>query len=146
MRRLPLTRPLVVTFTGMILSSMDGGHIGNCIRIFDISKEHCAPDIGIINAMLKVYGRSDMFFEAKELFEDTKRSNGHNISVGRDGPFVNPDAYTYGEMLRVSASSHQWEYFDYVYKEMVFSGYQLDQKKHSFLLVEASRAGKVRAF
>ncbi|KAD4888248.1 hypothetical protein E3N88_20321 [Mikania micrantha] len=142
MKRLPLTRPLVVTFTGMILSSMDGGHIGNCIRIFDISKEHCAPDIGIINAMLKVYGRSDMFFEAKELFEDTKRSNGHNISVGRDGPFVSPDAYTFGEMLRVSASSHQWEYFDYVYKEMVFSGYQLDQNKHSFLLVEASRAGK----
>ncbi|KAK1433147.1 hypothetical protein QVD17_10053 [Tagetes erecta] len=142
MKRLHLTRPLVVTFTGMILSSMDGGHIGNCIRIFDISKEHCAPDIGIINAMLKVYGRSDMFFEAKELFEDTKRSNGHNISVGRDGPFVNPDAYTYGEMLRVSASSHQWEYFDYVYKEMVFSGYQLDKNKHSFLLVEASRAGK----
>ncbi|KAI7743117.1 hypothetical protein M8C21_020096 [Ambrosia artemisiifolia] len=142
MKRLPLTRPLVVTFTGMILSSMDGGHIGNCVRIFDISKEHCAPDIGIINAMLKVYGRSDMFFEAKELFEDTKRSNGHNVSVGRDGPFVNPDAYTYGEMLRVSASSHQWEYFDYVYKEMVFSGYQLDQNKHSFLLVEASRAGK----
>ncbi|KAL9992569.1 putative pentatricopeptide repeat-containing protein DG1 [Helianthus debilis subsp. tardiflorus] len=142
MKRLPLTRPLVVTFTGMILSSMDGGHVGNCIRIFDISKEHCAPDIGIINAMLKVYGRSDMFFEAKELFEDTKRSNGHNVSVGRDGPFVSPDAYTYGEMLRVSASSHQWEYFDYVYKEMVFSGYQLDQNKHSFLLVEASRAGK----
>ncbi|XP_076950938.1 pentatricopeptide repeat-containing protein At5g67570, chloroplastic-like [Bidens hawaiensis] len=133
---------LVVTFTGMILSSMDGGHIGNCIRIFDISKEHCAPDIGIINAMLKVYGRSDMFFEAKELFEDTKQSNGHNVNMGRDGPFVNPDAYTYGEMLRVSASSHQWEYFDYVYKEMVFSGYQLDQNKHSFLLVEASRAGK----
>ncbi|KAI3726362.1 hypothetical protein L1987_66159 [Smallanthus sonchifolius] len=142
MKRLPLTRPLVVTFTGMILSSMDGGHIGNCIRIFDISKEHCDPDIGIINAMLKVYGRSDMFFEAKELFEDTKRSNDHNISVGHDGPFVSPDAYTYGEMLRVSASSHQWEYFDYVYKEMVFSGYQLDQNKHSFLLVEASRAGK----
>ncbi|XP_076956828.1 pentatricopeptide repeat-containing protein At5g67570, chloroplastic-like [Bidens hawaiensis] len=142
MKRLPLTRPLVVTFTGMILSSMDGGHIGNCIRIFDISKEHCAPDIGIINAMLKVYGRSDMFFEAKELFEDTKRYNGHNVNVGRDGPFVNPDAYTYGEMLRVSASSHQWEYFDYVYKEMVFSGYQLDQNKHSFLLIEASRAGK----
>ncbi|GJR88934.1 pentatricopeptide repeat-containing protein [Tanacetum coccineum] len=142
MKRLPLTRPLVVTFTGMILSSMDGGHIGNCIRIFDISKEYCSPDIGIINAMLKVYGRNDMFFEAKELFEDTKKSNGHNVSLGRDGPFVSPDAYTYGEMLRVSASAHQWEYFDYIYKEMVYSGYQLDQNKHSFLLVEASRAGK----
>ncbi|XP_071733811.1 pentatricopeptide repeat-containing protein At5g67570, chloroplastic [Rutidosis leptorrhynchoides] len=142
MKRVALTRPLVVTFTGMILSSMDGGHIGNCIRIFEISKDHCTPDIGIINAMLKVYGRNDMFFEAKELFEDTKRCNGHNISLGRDGPFVSPDAYTYGEMLRVSASAHQWEYFDFVYKEMVFSGYQLDPKKHAFLLVEASRAGK----
>ncbi|XP_024961519.1 pentatricopeptide repeat-containing protein At5g67570, chloroplastic isoform X3 [Cynara cardunculus var. scolymus] len=106
MKRLHLTRPLVVTFTGLIVSSLDGGHI------------------------------------AKELFEDTKRCNGHNISLGRDGPFVSPDAYTYGEMLRVSASAHQWEYFDYVYKEMIFSGYQLDQKKHAFLLVEASRAGK----
>lgn len=46
-------------------------------------------------------------------------------------------------MLEASASALQWEYFEYVYKEMVLSVYQLDQNKLAYLLVEASRAGKV---
>ncbi|KAI8028814.1 Pentatricopeptide repeat-containing protein [Camellia lanceoleosa] len=45
-------------------------------------------------------------------------------------------------MLETSASALQWEYFEYVFREMALSGYQLDHSKHTFLLVEASRAGK----
>nr|XP_016461513.1 PREDICTED: pentatricopeptide repeat-containing protein At5g67570, chloroplastic-like [Nicotiana tabacum] len=138
------TRPLVVTFTGMILSSMDGGHIDGCICIFEHSKKHSEPDIGIINAMLKVYGKNDMFYKAKELFEWAKTEDpGPQLYQGNFSSSRSPDAYTYTSMLEASACSLQWEYFEYVYKEMALSGYQLDQSRHAYLLVEASKAGKV---
>ncbi|CAK9172305.1 unnamed protein product [Ilex paraguariensis] len=144
LKRLPRTKPLEVTFTGMILSSMDGGHIDDCVSIFEHSKDHCAPDIGIVNAMLKVYAQNDMFSKAKDLFEETKTANpGFNMCRNDNtSSSVSPDAYTYSSMLKASARALQWEYFEYVYKEMALSGYQLNPKKHAVLLVEASRAGK----
>ncbi|KAM7507202.1 hypothetical protein LguiA_017655 [Lonicera macranthoides] len=146
LKKLRRAKPLEVAFTGMILTCMDGGYIDDCESIFESSKKHCVPDIGIINAMLKVYGRNDLFLKAKTLFEDTKRANVDSTirqnNNGDNGSSVNPDAYTYSAMLEASASALQWEYFEYVYKEMVLSGYQLDQNKHAYLLVEASRAGK----
>lgn len=146
LRKLRQTRPLVVTFTGMILSSMNGGHVSDCVSIFEHCRTLVAPDIGIINAMLKVYGQNDMFLKAKELFEETKKhdsvseinENGHRSSP-------KPDAYTFSSMLEASASALQWEYFEYVYKEMILSGYQLFRSKHDKLLVQASRAGKVKS-
>lgn len=130
LKRIPRRKPLEVTFTGMILSSLDGGHPRDCISIFDYMKGHCIPNIGTINAMLKVYGCNDMFAEAKELFESIR------------GSPLEPDAYSYTSMLEVSASARQWEYFEYVYREMVLSGFQLDRKKHKRLLIDGSRAGK----
>lgn len=145
MKKLPNSKPLEVTFTGMIVSSMDGGHLDDCISIFEHMKDHCSPNIGTINTMLKIYGRNDMFTKAKGLFEEIKK-----VSPDSSHPFVDgenahliPDDYTYSSMLKASASAHQWEYFDYLYKEMTLSGYQLDQSKHASLLQEASRAGKV---
>lgn len=144
-KRLSHSRPLEVTFTGMIASSMDGGHIDDCIHIFEYMKDHCDPNIGTINTMLKVYGRNDMFSRAKELFEDVKVAKSDLFGPQEDGSgsSVIPDVYTYSEMLEASASAHQWEYFEHVYKEMTLSGYQLDQNKLLPLLVKASRAGKV---
>ncbi|KAM4128225.1 hypothetical protein ACJW30_02G150500 [Castanea mollissima] len=143
MKKLPLTKPLEFTFTGMIMSSMDGGHIADCISIFEHMKDHCAPNIGTINSMLKVYGRSDMFSKAKELFEDVKRAKSDSCtSLNGVETVLIPDKYTYSSMLVASASALQWEYFEYVYREMTLSGYQLDLSKNASLLVEASRAGK----
>ncbi|CAK7339749.1 unnamed protein product [Dovyalis caffra] len=135
MKRLRHRKPLEVSLTGMIASSMDGGHIDDCISIFEHMKAHCVPNIGTINTMLKVYSRSDLFSEAKELFEDIK-------GVDHSGTTIKPDEYTYSSMLQASARALQWEYFEYVYKEMAFAGYQLDQSKHASQLVEASRCGK----
>ncbi|KAL3346339.1 hypothetical protein AABB24_024999 [Solanum stoloniferum] len=144
LKMLRRTRPLAVTFTGMILSSMDGGHIDGCICIYEHSKKHCEPDIGIIHAMLKVYGKNDMFYKAKELFEWAKtESPGPQLSQDDFSSARRPDAYTYTSMLESSAFSLQWEYFEYVYKEMALAGYLLDQSRHAYLLVEASKAGKV---
>ncbi|XP_024025463.1 pentatricopeptide repeat-containing protein At5g67570, chloroplastic [Morus notabilis] len=143
MKKLSNSRPLEVAFTGMIMSSMQGGHISDCISIFEHMKTHCSPNIGTLNIMLKVYGRNDMFSKAKELFEEIKKRNSDSCSSFDGGDtFLIPDEYTYNAMLEASASALQWEYFEYVYKEMVLSGYQLDQNKHASLLPEASRAGK----
>ncbi|KAI3451917.1 hypothetical protein Pfo_008582 [Paulownia fortunei] len=136
------TRPLAVTFTGLIMSSMDGRHVHDCVSLYEHSKTIMAPDIGLINAMLKVYGRNDMFLKAKELFEETRRNDLGFEGEHGHGSFPKADAYTFGSMLEASASALQWEYFEYVYKEMTLSGHQADQRKHSALLVEASRAGK----
>ncbi|KAE9616047.1 hypothetical protein Lal_00017597 [Lupinus albus] len=143
-KRLRHARPLEYTFTGMIMSSLDGRHIDDCIHIFEYMKDHCAPNIGTINTMLKVYGRSDMFSKAKELFEDVKLAKSDLFATPEDGSgsSVIPDVYTYTEMLEASASAHQWEYFEHVYKEMTLSDCQLDQDKHLSLLIKASRAGK----
>jgi pentatricopeptide repeat protein len=132
-KRLPHARPLEVTFTGMIRSSMDGGHIDDCICIFEYMQDHCAPNVGTVNTMLKVYSQNDMFSTAKVLFEEVKVAKSD----------LRPDAYTYNLMLGASSCAHQWEYFEHVYKEMILSGYHLDQNKHLPLLVKASRAGKV---
>ncbi|XP_058765469.1 pentatricopeptide repeat-containing protein At5g67570, chloroplastic-like [Vicia villosa] len=132
-RRIPRARPVEVTFTGMIKSSMDGGHIDDCVSIFEYMKDRCAPNIGTVNTMLKVYSQNDMFSKAKVLFEEVKVANSD----------LRPDAYTYNLMLEASARAHQWEYFEHVYKEMILSNYHLDQYKHLALLLKASRAGKL---
>lgn len=124
------------------MSSMDGGCIDDCVSIFDHMLDHCPPNIGTVNAMLKVYGRNDMFLKVKDLFEKVK--DGYKAFLGDgDSPLI-PDLYTYGAVLEASAYAQQWEYFEYVYKEMCFSGHQIDQGKHAALLVEASKAGKVK--
>ncbi|OIV89398.1 hypothetical protein TanjilG_22230 [Lupinus angustifolius] len=137
-------RPLEYTFTSMIMSSMDGGHVNNCIHIFEYMKERYAPNIGTINTMLKVYGRNDMFSKAKELFEDVKLANSDPFATPENGSgsSVIPDVYTYSEMLEACVSAHHWEYFEHVYKEMTLSDCRLDQDKHLSLLIKASRAGK----
>lgn len=138
------TRSLEVSFTGMILAAFDGGHIDDSFTIYEHCKKNCKPDIGIVNAVLKVCGRSDMFVEAKELFEEIKRESPGSGNYLKDSgsSLLNPDAYTFSLMLQASASAEQWEYFEYVYKEMILFGHQLNQRKHPYLLVEASRAGK----
>ncbi|KAG9151372.1 hypothetical protein Leryth_026000 [Lithospermum erythrorhizon] len=134
------TKPLQVTFTGMILSSLDGGNVDDCSTIFKTSKHYCTPDIGMVNAMLKAYGQNDMFLEARELFEDVKGDVIGSTSYRSDKS--KPDAYTFQSMLQTSVAAHQWEYFEYVYKEMALFGYQLDSNKYALLLVKSSRAGK----
>uniref|UniRef100_A0A7N0T5I1 Pentatricopeptide repeat-containing protein n=1 Tax=Kalanchoe fedtschenkoi TaxID=63787 RepID=A0A7N0T5I1_KALFE len=150
LKQTPLTRPLEVTFTGMIASAMNGGYIEDCVSLFEHMQDHCAPNIGTVNIMLKVYGKNDMFAKARALFEEIKAGGADNdakndskVQLRRRGAAILPDAFTYASMLEASAKAHQWEYFEYVYKEMTLSGHQLDQSKHSSMLVEASKAGKV---
>ncbi|PKA58181.1 Pentatricopeptide repeat-containing protein [Apostasia shenzhenica] len=141
LKKLTRTKPLEVTFTGMILASLDGGYANDSIAIFYYMKDHCTPNIGTINAMLKVYGCCDMFVKAKELFESIKEGSSGSSTSDEVQP-LKPDSYTYTLMLESSASAHQWEFFEYVYKEMALSTLELDMNKYSWLLVEAAKAGK----
>ncbi|MQM05382.1 hypothetical protein Taro_038192, partial [Colocasia esculenta] len=141
LKRLPLRKPLEVAFTGMIQSSMDGGHFHDSISIFEHMKDYCAPNIGTINVMLKVYARNDMFAKAKYLFEAIKGNSSSNAS-SCSSISLSPDAYSYHAMLEASASAHQWEYFEYLYKEMTLYGHKLNLGRHVWFLVDASRAGK----
>ncbi|KAL0921747.1 hypothetical protein M5K25_008852 [Dendrobium thyrsiflorum] len=141
LKTLPHTKPLEVTFTGMILASLDGGYANECISIYEYMKDHCTPNIGTINAMLKVYGCSDMFAKAKQLFEAIKDAY-LGVEASAEVRALKPDAYTFTSMLVASASACQWEFFEHVYKEMALYGCMLDMSKHSWLLVEASKAGK----
>ncbi|KAJ8765584.1 hypothetical protein K2173_014706 [Erythroxylum novogranatense] len=134
-KKLRHNKPLEVSFTGMIVSALEAGHIDDCKSIFEHMKSHCVPNIGTINIMLKVYGQNDLFSKAKELFEEIK-------GVKDVGTPLVPDVFTYSSMLEASARALQWEYFEYVYKEMVFQGYPMNQSKLALLLVKASRAGK----
>lgn len=145
LRQLHHAKPLEVTFTGMIVSAMEGGHIDDCLSIFNCMRGLCTANIGTINTMLRVYLRNDMFSKAKELFEELKGATrfGSTTTGQDDGSLLIPDEYTYAAMLEVSAAALQWEYFEYVYKEMLLSGYRLNQSKHASLLVAACRAGKV---
>ncbi|XP_078155202.1 tetratricopeptide repeat (TPR)-like superfamily protein [Carex rostrata] len=131
LKKLRRTKPLEVTFTGMIVSSFEGGYINDCISIFEQMKHYCSPNTGSINSLLRVYARSDMFAKAKDLFE--RMSAVFHTKA---------DEYTYSLMLEASASALQWEYFEFVYREMTLAGYQLDQRKHTSLIVEASKFGK----
>ncbi|KAG2327183.1 hypothetical protein Bca52824_009911 [Brassica carinata] len=133
MKRLENCKPLEITFTGLITASLNGGHVDDCMAIFQYMKDKCDPNIGTVNTMLRVYGRNDMFIEAKELFEEIVREKETHLV---------PDEYTYSFMLEASARSLQWEYFEHVYQTMILSRYQIDQTKHVPMLIEASRAGK----
>jgi pentatricopeptide repeat protein len=127
----------------MMLASYNGGYIYECISIFESMKGHCTPNIGTVNVVLKVYGRCDMFGKAKDLFETTKACFSSSQTFGHEHSSFQADAYTYSSMLEACASAQQWEYFEYVYREMALSHYHLDQSKYAWLLVKASRAGKV---
>lgn len=144
LKDIQFNRSLEVCFTGMILAAFNGGHLCDCFTIYEHCKKSCKPDIGIVNAVLQVYGRSDMFMEAKELFEEIKRKSPGSGNHLKDSgsSLLNPSAHTFSLMLQASASAEQWEYFEYVYREMILFGHQFNQRKHPYLLVEASRHGK----
>jgi pentatricopeptide repeat protein len=129
----------------MILASFNGGYIYDCMSIFESMKGHCTPNIGTVNVMLKVYGRCDMFGKAKDLFETTKACFSNSQTYIHEHSSLKADTYTYSSMLEASASAQQWEYFEYVYREMALSHHCLDQSKYSWLLIKACRAGKVIA-
>eukprot|EP01018_Ginkgo_biloba_P006664 Gb_37099 [translate_table: standard] len=105
-------------------------------------QEFCAPNIGTVNAMIKVYGQNAMFEEAKVLFEEIKKGRIGFQNHCSSGSRLTPDIFTYSAMLETCAIAHKWEYLENVYRQMVLHGHPFDQNRHSWLIIAASRDGK----
>lgn len=132
-------KPPYVAYTGLIKTCMECGHLQECTFIFHEMQKDCAPNIITCNMMMKLYAQNHMFKEAKSLFQQIKN--------GRIGPentdvMLKPDRITYTAILEACAMAQEWDYFETVYQNMLLEGYQFDNKKHSSLIVAASKAGK----
>ncbi|GLJ24432.1 hypothetical protein SUGI_0466550 [Cryptomeria japonica] len=88
------------------------------------------------------YGENNMFQEAKALFEGVKKGRIGQQNLGSNASRLSPDTFTYNAMLEACAMAGEWGYLDNVYKQMILNGNSVDQNRHAWLIVAASRAGK----
>ncbi|XP_058760784.1 pentatricopeptide repeat-containing protein At1g30610, chloroplastic-like [Vicia villosa] len=136
------SKPLVVTYTGLMQASLDSGNIQDGAYIFEKMKENCAPNLVTYNIMLKAYVEHGMFQEAKELFERMLENTNYLSNKDDYKMRVVPDIYTFNTMLDACAADKKWDYFDHVYQRMLYHGYHFNPKRHLRMILEASRAGK----
>lgn len=124
-------------------ASLDSGNIQDGAIIFEKMKEICAPNLVTCNILLKAYLEHGMFQEAKELFEQMLENTNHLRGNTDYKMLVTPDIYTFNTMLDACVAENRWDYFDHVYKRMLYHGYHFNAKRHLRMVLEASRAGKV---
>ncbi|CAL5211923.1 unnamed protein product [Lathyrus oleraceus] len=136
------SKPLVVTYTGLMQASLDSGNIQDGAYIFEKMKENCAPNLVTYNIMLKAYVKHGMFQEAKELFERMLENTNYLSNKDDYKMRVIPDIYTFNTMLDACAAEKRWDCFDYVYQRMLYHGYHFNPKRHLRMILKASRAGK----
>ncbi|XP_023646032.1 pentatricopeptide repeat-containing protein At1g30610, chloroplastic isoform X2 [Capsella rubella] len=136
------SKPLVVTYTGLIQACLDSGNIKNAAYIFDHMKTVCSPNLVTCNIMLKGYLQGGLFEEARELFKKMSEDGSHIKSSSDFESRVLPDTYTFNTMLDASAEQEKWDDFGYAYREMLRHGYHFNSKRHLRIVLEASRAGK----
>lgn len=136
-------KPLVVTYTGLIQACLDSGNIGNATYIFNEMHQFCSPNTITYNIMLKSYIENGMFEEAKNLFQRILDGS-HQIrsKYDRDQNAI-PDKFTFNTMMDACAATNNWDYFEYVYEQMLNHGHHFDSRKHLRLVLDAFRAGKV---
>eukprot|EP01018_Ginkgo_biloba_P030338 Gb_38669 [translate_table: standard] len=135
-------KPLYVTYTGLIQTCMESGHLHDCISIFHHMQKFCAPNIVTCNIMMKLYGQNHMFEEAKSLFQEIRKGRVGSQSLCDSDPNLTPDIITYTAMLEACVVAGEWDYFENVYQKMLLRGYQYNNKQHAGLIVAASKAGK----
>ncbi|XP_051139378.1 pentatricopeptide repeat-containing protein At1g30610, chloroplastic [Andrographis paniculata] len=136
------SKPLVVTYTGLIQACLDSGDIKSGAYIFNHMKTFCSPNLVTYNIMLKAFINHKMFEEAKQLFM-TLLENAGFIGQNEDYKLrVIPDIYTFNTMLDVCAEEQKWDDLEFVYERMLHYGHHFNAKRHLRLLLDAQRAGK----
>ncbi|KAJ8549271.1 hypothetical protein K7X08_032978 [Anisodus acutangulus] len=137
------TKPLVVTYTGLIQACLDSGDIQSGAYIFNHMHQFCSPNLITYNVMLKAYLDNGMFEEAKEMFYKLL-DNGNSVSSKLDGKDkVFPDVYTFNLMLDACAAGKKWDDLKFAYSHMLKSGYHFNAKRHIQIILDSCRAGKV---
>ncbi|KAK9088124.1 hypothetical protein Scep_027206 [Stephania cephalantha] len=136
------SKPLVVTYTGLIQACLDVGNVENGAHIFKQMKNFCSPNLVTCNIMLKAYLENRMFEDAKDLFQKML-DDSSNIKSRKDyRTLVIPDNYTFNTMLDALVAEQKWDDFKYVYTQMLHRGYNFNARRHLKMILSACRAGK----
>ncbi|XP_021724348.1 LOW QUALITY PROTEIN: pentatricopeptide repeat-containing protein At1g30610, chloroplastic-like [Chenopodium quinoa] len=136
------SKPLVVTFTGLIQACLSSGNIHDATYIFNYMQKYCSPNTATCNIMLKAYLGYGMFDEAKEIFKKMIQS-GQESRKTKSG--IVPDASTFNTMLEACIREERWDDFEYAYEQMLMHGHPFNTKRHLWMVLKASAAGKVEA-
>ncbi|KAL2906846.1 hypothetical protein RDABS01_005556 [Bienertia sinuspersici] len=134
------SKPLVVTYTGLIQACLANGNIHDAASIFNLMQKHCSPNTVTCNIMLKAYLGHGMFDEAKELFRKMTYSRDKGSQVKNR---IRPDLYTFNTMLEACIREKRWDEFEYAYDQMLQRGHPFNTKRHLWMVLQASAAGKV---
>lgn len=137
------TKPLVVTYTGLIQTCLDSGNIQNGVYIFKHMHKFCSPNLVTCNIMLKAYLDHEMFEEANELFQKLLESGNYISSKSDYKERVIPDNYTFNLMLDACAVQQRWDDLEFIYRMMLQHEYHFNTKRHLRIILDACRAGKV---
>ena len=133
----------MVTYTGLIQASLDSGQIESGIYIFNHMHKFCSPNLVTYNVMLKGYLDHNRFEDAKGLFHKLLENGSHVTSSADYRHTVLPDIYTFNLMLDVCFVNQRWDDLEFFYTRMLQHGYYFNAKRHSGMILEASKAGKV---
>ncbi|XP_021728036.1 pentatricopeptide repeat-containing protein At1g30610, chloroplastic-like isoform X2 [Chenopodium quinoa] len=136
------SKPLVVTFTGLIQACLSSGNIHDATYIFNYMQKYCSPNTATCNIMLKAYLGYGMFDEAKEIFKKMIQSGQESRKI-KSGNV--PDASTFNTMLEACIREERWDDFEYAYEQMLLHGHPFNTKRHLWMVLKASAAGKVEA-
>ncbi|KAI3818433.1 hypothetical protein L1987_12240 [Smallanthus sonchifolius] len=136
-------KPLVVTYTGLIQASLDSGKIESVIYIFKHMHKFCSPNLVTYNIMLKGYLDHHMFEEAKQVFYKLLENGNHVTSTVDYRHAVLPDIHTFNLMLDACLVNKKWDDLEFIYTKMLQHGYYFNAKRHSHMILEACKAGKV---
>ncbi|KAK6270479.1 hypothetical protein POUND7_007577 [Theobroma cacao] len=136
------SKPLVVTYTGLIQACLDSGNIQNGAYIFNEMQNFCSPNLVTCNIMLKAYLDHILFDQAKDLFqkmlEDANQISSKSDYLHR----VIPDSYTFNIMLDACVQQKRWDEFERVYRKMLHHEFHFNAKRHLHMILDAARAGK----
>ncbi|KAK8978402.1 hypothetical protein V6N11_028405 [Hibiscus sabdariffa] len=138
------SKPLVVTYTGLIKACLDGGNVENGAYIFNEMQRYCSPNLVTCNIMLKAYLDHGLFDEAKDLFQKMSKAANGTSSKCDDLNGVVADGYTFNIMLDGCVQQKKWDEFEHVYGRMLQHGFHFNPKRHLRMILEAARAGKGR--
>lgn len=137
------SKPLVVTYTGLLQACLDSGDVQSGVYIFNQMNQFCSPNLVTYNIMLKAYLDNGMFEEARQLFFKLL-DNGNHISSKLDSKDkVLPDVYTFNLMLDAYAAEKKWDDLGFTYSRMLKYGYHFNPKRHIQIVLDSCSAGKV---
>ncbi|KAK4778984.1 hypothetical protein SAY86_006512 [Trapa natans] len=135
------SKPLVVTYTGLIQACLDSGNIHDSISIFQHMEQYCSPNLVTVNIMLKGYLENNMFEDGKKLLSKMLE-NGDHIHKRNQRDWIMPDAYSFNTMLDACFAEKRWEELELFYKKMLSHGFCYNAKRHLHMIIEASKVGK----